>query len=187
MEITVIQILAIIFAVFALSRAFLRFKDKKVSTKEFLFWSVIWIAVIVVALLPRITGIISSLLGVGRGVDIIIYISIIALFYLIFRVYVKIDSLEQNISKVDAFWNKEKADMLNSLSQKFKVDLEVERQGIAFSSDYKVSILTIVVSFNQCPLAFVYSVLTKPQDEWVFTWGTVRYLIAFDGSLGVEL
>ncbi|MDP2750655.1 MAG: DUF2304 family protein [Nanoarchaeota archaeon] len=96
----VFQILAILFAVFALSRVFLRFRDGEVSVKELAFWIIIWIGVIFVAVVPSITFTISNALGIERGVDLVIYVSIIVLFYLIFRVLVKLEMLEQEITKV---------------------------------------------------------------------------------------
>lgn len=96
----VIQIILIIFALFALSRAFLRFKDNKLTKYEFLFWAVIWVAVIIVGIIPNITIILSNKFGIGRGIDLVIYISIIALFYLIFRLYVKLESMEKEITTV---------------------------------------------------------------------------------------
>jgi hypothetical protein len=94
----IIQIIIVIFALFALSRAFLRFKDNKLTKTEFLFWTLIWLAVIVFAFTPRLTSWVSSLLGIGRGVDLIIYLSIIVLFYLIFRLYVKMESIRKDIT-----------------------------------------------------------------------------------------
>ncbi len=96
----IIQIVIIIFALFALSRAFLRFKDNKLTKNEFIFWVILWVAVIIVSLIPTITGPISNVFGIGRGMDLIIYISIIILFYLIFRLYVKLESIEKEITMV---------------------------------------------------------------------------------------
>jgi len=95
-----IQILAVLFALFAYSRTILRFKDKKITIKEFFFWTVIWIAVIVVGIVPGIMSGLTVFLGIGRPIDIIVYASIIVLFYLIFRLYVRIEEMEQNITKV---------------------------------------------------------------------------------------
>lgn len=95
---SIIQILIIIFALFALSRAFLRLKDKLLKIGEFIFWAILWIAVIVAALFPDLTSSISSVFGIGRGVDFVIYVSIIILFYLIYRIYVKLDEQDQKIS-----------------------------------------------------------------------------------------
>ncbi|MEK6938487.1 MAG: DUF2304 family protein [Nanoarchaeota archaeon] len=96
----IIQILVIIFALFAFSRSILRVKDKEITLPEFAFWSAIWLGVMIIALLPEVMELLSRPLGIGRGVDIIIYISIILLFYLVFRIYVKAEINRQEITKL---------------------------------------------------------------------------------------
>ena len=93
-----IQIVAILFALFAFSRAVLRFKDRAMTSREFLLWSVVWIAVIVVAALPSTAAFVSGLFGVQRAVDLIVYVSIIVMFYLLFRLYVKAEKMEHAIT-----------------------------------------------------------------------------------------
>jgi len=93
-----IQIFALIFALFAWSRVFLRYKDKSISKVSLLFWSVIWIAIISVALNPYIITATARFLGIGRAIDVLVYISIIVIFYLMFRLYVKMDGLTQQIT-----------------------------------------------------------------------------------------
>ena len=100
MQFTIIQGFAIIFAVFALSRVILRFKERAVSFRELIFWSVLWLAMILIAFLPGISGFIANIFGIGRGVDVLVYVSIIVLFYVLFRLYVKLDSMEQEITKL---------------------------------------------------------------------------------------
>lgn len=95
-----IQIAAIIFALFAYSRVILRYKDKKMSNSGFLFWSIIWISIIVFASIPQVINSFASFFGIGRPIDLVVYVSIVLLFYLIFRMYVKIESQEQNITKI---------------------------------------------------------------------------------------
>lgn len=95
-----IQIVIIVFALFAWSRAYLRFKDEKITSKEFIFWSLVWIVGIIIVMLPNTTFYLASLFGIKRGVDLIIYVSIVLLFYLVFRLYVKIETIEQDITKV---------------------------------------------------------------------------------------
>jgi small membrane protein len=94
----IIQVLIVIFALFALSRAYLRFKDNRLSKNEFLFWTAVWLAVIVIAFIPNLTSQVSNLLGIGRGIDLIVYISIIILFYIIFRLYVKIENVKSDVT-----------------------------------------------------------------------------------------
>ncbi len=86
--ITIIQVVLILFALFAWSRAIVRMRDKNISGGEFALWSIIWISVIVFALLPFIPAWISTIVGVERAVDLAVYVSIIVLFYLVFRLYV---------------------------------------------------------------------------------------------------
>lgn len=96
--ITIIQVLMILFALFAWSRAALRLKDKSISLAGFSFWSCIWIIVIVFASLPEAFALVSNFFGIGRATDLAIYVSIIALFYLIFRLYVKVDKQNQEMT-----------------------------------------------------------------------------------------
>ncbi|MBU0666503.1 MAG: DUF2304 family protein [Nanoarchaeota archaeon] len=95
-----ISIIAIMFSVFALSRTILRYKDKKVKVREFILWIAIWVCMIIVAIIPKAFGKISRFFGIQRTVDFLIYASIIVLFYLLFRILVRIESLEQNITKI---------------------------------------------------------------------------------------
>jgi len=98
MKLIPLQILAIIFALFAFSRAYLLFKNSKINWKEFVFWAIIWITIIVVSLSTQIMTLISESLGVERPVDAFVYLSIILLFYLVYRIYAKFDQVEHEIT-----------------------------------------------------------------------------------------
>lgn len=96
----ILQIFIILFGLFAFSRVILRFNGKEITVKEFIFWSILWLVIIFFGFMPDITKIFANLLGIGRGTDVAIYISIILLFYLIFRIYVKTENIEQEITKI---------------------------------------------------------------------------------------
>ena len=95
-----IQVVAVLFAAFSLSRVILRYKDQNVSFREFIFWTIVWVSIIFVAIEPGAAGYLSRLVGVERPLDMAIYVSIIVLFYLIFRLYVHQQNLERNITKM---------------------------------------------------------------------------------------
>ena len=97
---TPLQIFLIIFLLFALSRVFLRAKGKQISKKEFAFWAIVWLLAIVFVLEPDLFRISADLLGIGRTVDVIIYFGLAVLFYLNFRLYVKMQKNEEDISKL---------------------------------------------------------------------------------------
>jgi hypothetical protein len=98
--ITPIQIIAFIFVTFAASRAVLRAKDKKITLIELFFWLGIWGGLIVVVFFPDLTSYVAELVGIGRGIDVIIYTSIGLLFYMIFRLYVKLEEKDREITQL---------------------------------------------------------------------------------------
>lgn len=95
---TQIQILLFIFVLFAASRVILRFREKVISTKTALFWVIIWSSAAAGILLPQTTTRIASYFGIGRGVDVIVYVALAILFYLVFRIYVMVEDLRHEIT-----------------------------------------------------------------------------------------
>jgi hypothetical protein len=100
MNITPLQIIVVIFALFAWSRAILRLRDREISIGEFSFWTVIWAAVITTVLLPQTADIVSKFFGISRPIDLAVYISILLLFYLVFRIYVNQDKQSRALTKL---------------------------------------------------------------------------------------
>lgn len=95
-----VQILIVIIAVFFIYRAVLSLKNEKAGFKISVFWIFLWGIIIVVAILPNTTNILSRLLGVGRGVDVAIYFSIILIFFLVYKMMVKLEKIENEITKI---------------------------------------------------------------------------------------
>lgn len=102
--VSAIHIIVLIFALFALSRAVLRWKERAISVFEFLFWTSVWTVLLILVLIPDVTTIVSRWWGIGRGIDSILYVSIIALFYLIFRLYVKQEAHQQAMTKLVRYY-----------------------------------------------------------------------------------
>lgn len=92
------QILMTIFVAFALSRVILRFREGKISFLAMLSWFFLWLAVETIIWLPEASTAIARILGIGRGADLIIYGSLVTLFYLVFRIYVKLEDIERQIT-----------------------------------------------------------------------------------------
>ena len=95
-----IKILLILFIIFVISRVAMRYKDKAISLQELILWTIFWFIVAFVIIFPEVTSIVANWLGVGRGVDLVIYISVLILFYLIFRTLVRLDKIEKDITKI---------------------------------------------------------------------------------------
>jgi len=68
---------------------------------KLLFWGVFWgIALIFIWLPTNTIDKLGQLFGVGRGIDVLVYLSIIFLFYYIFKQSEKINKLEKEITKL---------------------------------------------------------------------------------------
>ncbi len=106
-----IQFLIIAFAILVISRVILSFKGKKISLKSLLFWLTLWLAIPIAFLLPQTTNYLAEVLGLGRGADLAVYLSILLIFYLIFRIFVKLEKIESDITAIVrkiALWDKNK-------------------------------------------------------------------------------
>lgn len=58
----------------------------------------IWLAAAFGIIQPGTTTKLAGIFGVGRGVDVIVYISLALVFYLVFRIYVMIEDLRHEIT-----------------------------------------------------------------------------------------
>jgi hypothetical protein len=95
-----IQIVLICFAFFAMSRVVLRYRRGGMRMLQLGLWMLFWVGVVVVAVHPDTTGLFARWLGVGRGVDIAMYLSILMIFYLLFRSFAKIEDLDRQLTRV---------------------------------------------------------------------------------------
>lgn len=109
----IIKIIIIAFILFVLYRTFLRFKQKDITIREFFIWTIFWSLVIAATLVPQQTDRVAAFVGVERGADLLVYLSIIALFFVVFKIIVKLEKIDRNITEVvrnTAINNAEKQD-----------------------------------------------------------------------------
>jgi small membrane protein len=96
----IIQIIILAFTLFALSRVLVNIKDRAFSALEGTFWIVFWSLAVMITISPSLIEYVSILVGVKRGIDLVIYLTIIILSYLIFRLYVLFNRQNENITKI---------------------------------------------------------------------------------------
>lgn len=95
-----IQIILVIFVMFAASRAVLQFRGGSIRFGAMLFWLGIWALAIVAIFYPEQTTRLARIAGIGRGVDVVTYVSIAILFYLVFRLHVYMEDLRSQLSEL---------------------------------------------------------------------------------------
>ncbi len=94
----IIQIVLLLFIFFILSRVFLRYREKDITRQEFIVWLVFWVLVAIAVAVPKQTDGVAQFLGVSRGADLLVYISIIVLFFSLFKIKVSVVTLSRNIT-----------------------------------------------------------------------------------------
>jgi len=105
---TLLKIITALFVFFAISRTYLRFKDRSLGAISFILWTLIWLLALLFVFDPNLSNIIAKTAGLGRGADAAFLLSIVVLFYLIFRLYVKIDAIDKHLTTLVIELSKER-------------------------------------------------------------------------------
>lgn len=77
-----------------------RFRRGQIRVLSLLVWSTIWVGITVAVWWQGSTTYIAEIFGVGRGMDLVVFLSIIAIFYSLYRVYAKVEKLERKITQI---------------------------------------------------------------------------------------
>jgi small membrane protein len=95
------QLIALLIILFFVFRLFILKKRDKVSVNEFIFWLVFWLlagsGIIFVKDLDRLA---ANLGFSASGIQIILYAAVAVLFYMNFRLRLKIEKMDKDITKV---------------------------------------------------------------------------------------
>lgn len=95
-----IQFLLVVVLLSAIAVTWKRLRERVISIKEAILWTVVWCAAMVVILLPNTTSVVAQWVGVGRGADLVLYASVIALFLIVFKLYVSLDHIDHKLTEL---------------------------------------------------------------------------------------
>lgn len=107
----VLQILVSAFVLLTLGKLFTQWHNDKMTGNIFLSWCLLWLTILLVFWRPDLTSYLANFLGIGRGADLIVYLAILVLVYLMFRIFVRLQKIEKDITKIvreDAIKNADK-------------------------------------------------------------------------------
>ena len=94
------KILAVVLAATVISKSYVDFRTRVESLALFVFWSAAWTGIVIVALYPPIIDLGISYFGRGTGVGTFLGMAIVLLFFLVYRIYAKLERLEQIVTRV---------------------------------------------------------------------------------------
>lgn len=93
-----IQLFILVVVLVVWWRLYRRYQDRDLTLVEFVEWFLLWAVVAVVAVVPDVTSYLARLVGVGRGADLVTYLALLLVFYLVFKLFVKLEKLEHQLT-----------------------------------------------------------------------------------------
>lgn len=97
---TLFQIIVLVFIGLVSIKILKKYQEKVIGSREMIFWSLLWLIAALLIILPGTTSFLASQLGIGRGVDLVIYIALFLNFYLIFKLVIKVEKQEKNLTEL---------------------------------------------------------------------------------------
>ncbi|MBI4272400.1 DUF2304 domain-containing protein [Candidatus Uhrbacteria bacterium] len=94
----VIQILVTIASVFVIAKSVIAYIHKTIRIPTFIVWSIFWTVIIFLVWQPNLTDRLAAVLQVGRGADAIFYLSLIAVFYLLFKIFIRFENIVSQVT-----------------------------------------------------------------------------------------
>lgn len=94
------QIILILVFIFLILKTILKLKRQELLIAEALGWFLLWIAGLILAIKPETASYFAKIFGIGRGVDLVIYMALIILFYLQFRLMVRLEKINREITQL---------------------------------------------------------------------------------------
>jgi hypothetical protein len=94
------KIFSFLLAAIVISKSYVDFRAKAESFQIFVFWTITWATIVVVALFPSIIDVLILSFGGGRtGLGTFFGMGLVFLFFIVYRMYVKVGRIEQNLMK----------------------------------------------------------------------------------------
>ncbi|WP_323735585.1 DUF2304 domain-containing protein [Methanosphaera sp. ISO3-F5] len=94
------QIILLVLSIIGILFGIYQFRRDSFSNFVLSLWICAWIVVMIVTVFPDITTSFARFFGFGRGLDIVYIISILFLFYIVFKLYNKMEKQKKRINEL---------------------------------------------------------------------------------------
>lgn len=95
------QIIVLLIILVFYQRVIKQRRKNLMSQNEFLFWTFFWgLSAILVLFIKKLDLLAQSIGLTASGIDILIYSSILVIFYFIFRLRLRMEKIEKEITKI---------------------------------------------------------------------------------------
>lgn len=94
------QFIFVAIVLFIIYKTFGSYKKNNVSKQFIIVWLFFWTFILFILFDQQLLSGMAKIIGIGRGVDLAVYLSIILIFYIVYMLLVKIQQLENKITKI---------------------------------------------------------------------------------------
>ena len=94
----ILRLFILVFVFLSLAKVVVVFRRWQLRRGPLILWGLLWLGIAVVALVPDLSSRLAEYVGIGRGADLVVYGSILFLFYAVFRLVIKQSYLEREIA-----------------------------------------------------------------------------------------
>lgn len=95
------QFLAIIIIAFIIFRLVEQKKKNNIGSNEFILWMFFWFSsVFVIIFIKQVDSLVAKLGFSSSGIEVLLYLSVVVLIYLVFRLRIRLERQEREITKI---------------------------------------------------------------------------------------
>lgn len=95
------QLIAVAVILYIILKIIQQWKRRQIGRNELLLWLMFWTAVLAaIIFIKKIDALVADLGFSAAGIDVLLYLSVAYLFYYIFKLRVKLEKTEKNITKI---------------------------------------------------------------------------------------
>jgi len=94
---TFIQIILLVLVLVILWRLYQRLAAGELTRREFVEWFLLWLAAGYLVIVPETSSYLATVVGVGRGSDLV---AIILVFYLLFKIFLRLERSERALTTI---------------------------------------------------------------------------------------
>jgi len=95
------QIIALVFIGFFIWRLYLQKKQSRIGNNEFILWLLFWLAAAIAIIFIRYLDRLLAAIGFsGSGINFLLYLAVMTLFYFVFKLRLKISKLENSLTEL---------------------------------------------------------------------------------------
>ncbi len=96
----IFQIGVVVFAGAIIARTYGQYKKESISRYWLLAFSTMWVIIAGAAMIPRAMDSVAQFLGVERAADLFVYVTVLLLLYVVYRLMVRTQKMHEEITEL---------------------------------------------------------------------------------------